>query len=205
VVTLVLIHGGLWDDMDAERFWVRPGIADGLRVAGCAVTAPDRAHRAPTWQAEAEHLAGLMPAGPVTLVAGSNGCSAAVALALSRPVLVERLILAWPATAGDPGIDSRSAAGMTGLGADRATIDALLAGETLRGFTDSQLAALPVPVAVLPSAPENPFHRRDTVDALLKVIPGAEELPGTPEPPSADFSPHIGGFISAVTRFTVGR
>ncbi|HEY6746876.1 MAG TPA: hypothetical protein VI357_14290 [Mycobacteriales bacterium] len=23
-VTHVLVHGGLWEDMDAERFWVRP-------------------------------------------------------------------------------------------------------------------------------------------------------------------------------------
>jgi pimeloyl-ACP methyl ester carboxylesterase len=205
VATLVLVHGGLWEDMDAERFWVRPGVVDGLRDAGFAVAAPDRAPRATSWEAEAEHLAGLLPAGPVTLVAGSNGCSAAVALALSRPVLVERLLLAWPATAGDPEIDTRTADAMARLGADQATIDGLLDGQTLRGFTDDQVAALPVPVGVLPSAPESPFHRRDTVDTLLKVVPGVTELlPGTPEPLSPDFPAQIGGFVSAVARFTVG-
>jgi pimeloyl-ACP methyl ester carboxylesterase len=201
VATLVLVHGGLWDDMDAERFWVRPGVVDGLRAAGFAVTAPDRAQHATSWQAEAERLAGLLPAGPVTLVAGSNGCSAAVALALSRPVLVERLLLAWPATAGDGEVDARAAAGLAALGADRVTIQALLGGETLRGFSDDQLRALTVPVGVLPSMPENLTHRSATADALLKIIPGGEDLPGTPEPVSPDFPAYIGAFISAVTRF----
>jgi pimeloyl-ACP methyl ester carboxylesterase len=203
VVSIVLVHGGLWDDTDAERFWVRPGIVAGLQQAGFAVTGPDRPRRAPSWAAEAEHLAGQLPPGPVTLIAGSNGCSAAVALALSRPVLVERLILAWPATAGDPDVDVPTATGLEAAGADAATVARLLAGESLRGCTDEQLAALPIPVGVLPSVPDNRFHRRRTVDALLKVIPSAVELPGTPEPPSPEFSPHIGGFVSAVRAFTV--
>ena len=190
MVILVLVHGGLWDGTDAERFWVRPGIVDGLRRAGFAVAGPDRLKQATSWDAEAEHLAGQLPAGPITVVAGSNGCSAAVALALSRPVLVERLILAWPATAGAPGPDDPAAAG-------------LLDGETLRGFTDEQLAALAVPVGVLPAVPQDPFHPRSTVDALLKVIPGAVELPGCPVPPGVDFSPHVGGFVAALTAFTV--
>jgi pimeloyl-ACP methyl ester carboxylesterase len=190
--------------MNAERFWVRPGIVEGLRTAGFAIAAPDRAERATSWEAEAEHLAGLLPAGPLTIVAGSNGCSAAVALALSRPVLVEQLILAWPATAGDPEIDGPAADAMAGLGADPATIEALLGGETLRGFTDDQLSALTVPVGVLPSTGST-THRRDTVDALLKIVPGAVELsPATPEPPRPEFPPHLGGFISAVTGFSVG-
>jgi hypothetical protein len=29
-VRVVLVHGGLWEDMDAERFWVRPGVVAGL-------------------------------------------------------------------------------------------------------------------------------------------------------------------------------
>jgi hypothetical protein len=43
-------------------------------------------------------------------------------------------------------------------------------------------------VAVLPS-PANPFHQRDTADALLRLVPGAVELPATPEPPRPDFTP----------------
>jgi pimeloyl-ACP methyl ester carboxylesterase len=202
VTTLVLVHGGLWEDVNAERFWVRPGVVDGLRAAGFVVSAPDRAERATSWEAEAEHLAGRLPAGPLTIVAGSNGCSAAVALALSRPVLVEQLLLAWPATAGDPNIDGPTADAMTVLGADPATIAALLGGETLRGFTDDQLGALSVPVGVLAST-GNASHQRDTVDALLKVVPGAVEvLPATPEPPRPEFAQHVGAFLAAVTRFS---
>jgi pimeloyl-ACP methyl ester carboxylesterase len=203
VATLVLVHGGLWDDTDADGFWFRTGIVDGLRAAGCAVSAPDRPRRAASWAAEAEHLAGLLPPGPVTLVAGSNGGSAAVALALSRPVLVERLILCWPATAGDPAVDEPTRAGLREQRADPGTIDGLLAGDTVRGFTDEQLAALPVPLAVLPAVPENTAHQRATVDALVKVVPRTVELPGTPPPPHPDFPAHLGHFTSAVSAFTV--
>ena len=33
-MTVVLVHGGLWEDMDAERFWVRPGIVAALEARG---------------------------------------------------------------------------------------------------------------------------------------------------------------------------
>ena len=203
MATLVLVHGGLWDDTDAESFWLRTGVVDALRAAGCAVSAPDRPRRAASWAAEAEHLAGLLPPGPVTLVAGSNGGSAAVALALSRPVLVERLILCWPATAGDPAVDEPTRAGLRAAGADPETVDGLLAGGALRGFTDEQLAALPVPLAVLPAVPENTTHRRATVDAVIKVVPRAVELPGTPPPPDPGFPSYLEHFTSAVCTFTV--
>src|SRR5207248_754185 len=123
---------------------------------------------------------------------------AAVALALSRPVLVEQLVLAWPPTAGDPEIDTPRAAHLIALGADQTAVDALLGGGgALRGFSDDQLTALAVPVGILPATGSR-YHRRDTVDALLKVIPGAVELsPATPPSPSPDFSPHLGGFITA--------
>ncbi|MDT5036689.1 MAG: hypothetical protein QOE03_1874 [Micromonosporaceae bacterium] len=202
MATLVLVHGGLWEDnMDAERFWGRPGILDGLRRAGFTVSAPDRAVRAMSWDAEAEHLAALLPPGPLIVVAGSNGCSTAVALALSRPVLVERLLLAWPATAGDPVIDRPAARTMVAMGADPGTAEAMLAGDTLRGFTDAQLGALDLPVGVLPSI-ASPYHRRSTVDALLKAVPDAVELvPATPEPPRPEFEAYRDEFVAVVTGF----
>jgi pimeloyl-ACP methyl ester carboxylesterase len=204
VATLVLVHGGLWDDMDAEQFWIRSGVVDALRAAGLAVSAPDRASYARSWEEEAEHLAGVLPPGPLTVVAGSHGCSAAVALALSRPVLVEKLLLCWPVRGSDPALVSRSADALAQRGADRATIDRLLAGQTLRGFTDEQLAALPVPVGALAPDRDDLFHRRDTVDALVKLVQGAVELqPATPEPPRPEFAGYLGGFVSAVTRFTL--
>lgn len=183
---IFLIHGGLWEDMTADRFWTRPGITDGLRRHGFDVLAPDRLRRPPDWPAEAEHLATFLPGHPVTVVAGSNGCSAAVRLAVAFPHRVERLLLAWPATAGStlPGVPDR-----------------LLAGRTLRGVTDDELAALPMPVAVLPSVPENPVHQRRTVDALLRLLPGARELPGCPESPRPGFAAHLAGFVASVGRF----
>jgi len=40
--SVLLFHGGLGDDMDTERFWVRPGVRTGLERAGLDVDAPDR-------------------------------------------------------------------------------------------------------------------------------------------------------------------
>lgn len=48
---------------------------------GFGVLAPDREYRAASWASEASHLAAVLPGAPVTVVAGSNGCSAAVRLA----------------------------------------------------------------------------------------------------------------------------
>ena len=53
---MVLVHGGLWEDMDAERFWVRPGVVAGLAGAGVEVVAPDRLPRPDSWAAEVRHL-----------------------------------------------------------------------------------------------------------------------------------------------------
>jgi len=107
VTTLLLIHGWLWDDMDAEHFWHQPKIVAGLRHHGFDVLTPDRLPRAPDWTAEATHLATSLPDRPVTVLAGSNGCSAAIRLALTHPDRVERLLLAWPATAHGP-LDTRT-------------------------------------------------------------------------------------------------
>ena len=38
---VLLIHGGLADDMDAARFWVSPGIVARLNALGWSVLAPD--------------------------------------------------------------------------------------------------------------------------------------------------------------------
>lgn len=202
--TLLLIHGGLWEDMDAERFWQAPGIVGGLRQLGFRVVATERARRAPGWDAELDHLAPALPAppdGPATVVAGSNGCSAAVRLALAFPDRVARLLLAWPATAGDPTVDARTRARLREQGASPETATALLAGETLRGVADSDLGTLAIPVGVLPAAPENLAHQRRTVDALLRAVPRADELPGSPEPPRPDFPPHRGSFVETVAAF----
>jgi pimeloyl-ACP methyl ester carboxylesterase len=203
MTTLLLVHGGLWEDMDAERFWHRPGIVAGLQHHGVEVLAPDRPRRAKTWADEADHLTAMLPDHRVTVVAGSNGCAAAVRLALIRPDRVERLLLAWPATAGDLDVDARTRDGLADLGAPQHVIDALLDGGTLRGSTDLELARITVPVGVLPSLVENRFHRRRTVDALLGVLPNATELTGSPEPPRPDFHPHLESLVQTITRFAL--
>jgi pimeloyl-ACP methyl ester carboxylesterase len=187
---LVLVHGGLWEDMDAERFWVRPGVVDGLAGAGVEVLAPDRLRRPDSWAAEVRHLRALLPDRSVTVVAGSNGCSVAARLAVDHPDRVARLVLAWPATAGDPQVDAWAR--------QQGAPEAMLAGETLRGLTDTELAGLSLPVAVLPAS-GSPFHQRRTVDALLRLIPGAVELPGSPEPPRPEFTPD--GLVDTLLSF----
>jgi pimeloyl-ACP methyl ester carboxylesterase len=105
VTTLLLIHGGLWEEgMDARRFWDQPGIIAGLQRHGFDVLAPGRLRRAPDWTAEASHPASAL-SGPVIVLAGSNGCSAAARLALDFPGAVTRMILA--AHPGRPAPNSR--------------------------------------------------------------------------------------------------
>jgi pimeloyl-ACP methyl ester carboxylesterase len=199
---LLLIHGGLWEEgMDAARFWRQPGIVAALEGRGFGVLAPDREYRAASWASEASHLADALPGAPVTVVAGSNGCSAAVRLALSCPGAVSGLVLAWPATAGDPVVDARDRAQLAAQGAPDEVIEALLSGRPLRGVTDEELGKLGMPAGVLPSAAANPFHQRMTVDALLGLLPGASELPACPEPPRPEFPPYLETFADAVAGF----
>jgi pimeloyl-ACP methyl ester carboxylesterase len=105
---VLLVHGGLHECMDAERFWVAPGVAGAVSAAGHPVLLPDRrwmggATSAPiavhTWPLEAGDLAAVLRhAGPrpALVVAGSNGCSAALRLALDHAALVAGLVLCWP-------------------------------------------------------------------------------------------------------------
>ena len=78
---------------------------------------------------------------------------------------------------------------------------ALLEGQTLRGLTDEELAGLPMPVGVIPSALANAFHQRHSVDSVLRLVPGAVELPGWPESPRPEFPPYLESFVNAVAAF----
>jgi hypothetical protein len=102
--------------------------------------------------------------------------------------LVDRLLLAWPATGDDTAANERARAGLVSRGCPPEAAEDLLAGGILRGVTDVELAVLTrIRVAVLPSVPENPSHQRKTVDALLQSIRGSRELAGCPEPPTPAF------------------
>lgn len=196
-VTVLLVHGGLHEDMDAWRFWGTTGVISGLEERGLRVRAPDRLSGAVSWQSEADHLAPALLDEPVVVVAGSNGCSVAVRLALTHPKQVERLVLAWPATAGDAAIDDRVRERIT----DEPAAAELLRGETLRGVRDSELAGLHVPTGVLPSAQPNPAHQRRTVDALLRLLPDVRQLPAAPEPVRPDFDRHKDAFLATIAAF----
>jgi pimeloyl-ACP methyl ester carboxylesterase len=203
---VLLIHGGLWEDVTADWFWRRTGVIDGLERRGLVVLAPDRIRRPLNWADEVRLLAAVVAkheaAGPeLTVVAGSFGCAAAVRLALDVPGVCGRLVLAWPASIADQFSAIRIRAGLSRLGANGKTLDALLGTATLPSATDKELRTLDLPVGVVPSVPPNQLHRRSAVDALLRLPPSAVELPGCPEAPQPDFAPHREAFLDAVTAF----
>ncbi len=174
-LTALLIHGGLGEDIGADRFWIQPGIVGALELVGANVIAPDRNTTPPTWTEAANEMAAFVRE-PVVVVAGSNGASVALRLAIDRPELVSKLVLLWPAAAGDRHVDD----------ALLSTVAHLLAGDTVRGVTDDELQSICVPVAVMATDPENQLHRYRTVDRLAELIPGAiritERFPESPRP-----------------------
>lgn len=202
---MLLIHGGLWEDTGADFFWRRTGIIDGLAERGLDVIAPERLRRATDWPAEARHIAGATgDERGLTVVGGSFGCAAAVRLALDFPLVVGRLVLAWPSALADQFTTIRMRAGLSRQGAHGATLDALLGDSTLPGASDDELADLAIPVGIVPAVPPDPLHVRSTVDALLRLLPLASELPGCPEAPRPEFPPYREAFLDAVTTFSAG-
>lgn len=173
---ILLVHGGIHGEMDAYRFWSAPGIVEDLVRAGYEVLAPDRLANATSWRQEADWLRQSLALDSATVVAGSNGCSAALRLTVDYPKVVEKLILCWPATP--------------------------LAGETsdtVRGVADVELQGITVPVVIVPSDPPNVHHQSETVTRLKRLIAGAIVLPGSPEPPQPGFSEYRSRFIEGLT------
>jgi hypothetical protein len=222
---VLLVHGGLWEDhAGAGWYWRRTGVVTGLERRGFTVLAPNRLRRATNWTAEAAHLAAAVDAAvgaaeaggrtdhpvrgsngtsrhPLTVVAGSFGCAAAVRLALDFPWVAQRLVLAWPAALGDQFTTIRLRAGLSRQGARGGVLDALLGTGALPSAADAELAALGIPVGIIPAAPPDPVHPRSAVDALLRLLPSATELPGCPEAPRPEFPPHLEDFLSVVAGF----
>jgi pimeloyl-ACP methyl ester carboxylesterase len=149
---VLLVHVGLGDEMNAERFWCRPGILAGLRAAGFDVAAPDRDTCPSSWTAAADALAAEISR-PTTVVASSNAVSVAVRLAIQYRPLVDRLVLLWPATCGDPVVDAATPPEETHL----------LAGDTMRGVVDDELGVLDVPTAVMASDPPTRVHAQGCI------------------------------------------
>jgi pimeloyl-ACP methyl ester carboxylesterase len=105
---VLLVHGGLFDPMTGERFWITPGVADDLATAGYRVLTPDRrfspgrttaGFAAHSWDVEADDMVAVLDAAGVErahLVGGSSGCSVIARLALRHPERVATLVLCWP-------------------------------------------------------------------------------------------------------------
>jgi pimeloyl-ACP methyl ester carboxylesterase len=202
---VLLIHGGLWEDTGSDSFWRRTGVIDGLSQRGFNVIAPERLRRAADWPEEARHIAGTTgDERGLTVVGGSFGCAAAVRLALDFPLVAGRLVLAWPAALADQFTTIRMRAGLSRQGARGRALDALLGDTTLPGASDAELAGLAIPVGIVPAVPPDPLHVRSTVDALLRLLPSATELPGCPEAPRPEFPPHREAFLDAVAAFRAG-
>jgi hypothetical protein len=202
VAPVVLLPGGLYEDMDAARFWEEPGVISELESHGLEVLLVDRLPRPMSWEQDAAAAAvKIADAGldGTSVVAGSNGCSTAVRLALDHRHLVSRLILCWPATAGDEHVDVH-ARRVIASQAGAAVAGRLLSGDTLRGVADAELRRLSVPVLIIPAEPENLTHRRATVSALSNLLPDSFVAPGCPETPRPEF----GSFRSAYIETLLG-
>lgn len=189
--SILLVHGGLFDPMDGEKFWIRPGIAADLVAANHHVIIPDRRFgsggtSAPfaihTWDIEASDLLTVLDDvgdAHVDVVAGSNGCSAAIRLALTAPERIRSLVLCWP-VAPEQGLHDafeRSAAAIA-----RGGTAAYLATLRAQGLPrpDEPRPGFPYGVALLQNdAIADQFLRNPAADAA-EIVRGtaAALLPG---------------------------
>ena len=206
LLPIVLVHGGLYDDphMTAADFWVATGVAGALSRSGVEVVIHERPTEPTSWTQEGAALAATIEAAGherVGVIAGSNGCSAAVRLMLDRPDLVARTMLCWPATAGDPVVDELARVIIADTHDDDVAAD-MLGGFPIRGATGDELAALEHEVVIYPSLPENKIHQRATVFELLDVIPDAILVGGSPEPPDDSFAEFLEAFTAVVAAFS---
>ena len=203
---VVLVHGGLYDEplMTGRSFWVDTGVVPMLERRNVTVLVHERPAEPTSWNEEADALAATIEAAGydrVALVAGSNGCSAALRLLVSRPELVARTMLCWPATAGDPVVDELARIIITDARGEKAA-DALLEGHPIRGLSRDELIAIDGEVVLYPSMPENKVHQRATQTELLTTIPGVILIGGSPEPYDDAFPEFVEGFVNVVEAFS---
>ena len=203
-MSLLLLHGGLWEDMTPDRFWNAPGVVDGLSAAGFDCVAPQRPARPTSWAVELDRLRPCLPEGRFTVIGACNASTTAVELALAHPDRVTGLLLAWPATCGNPTLDARAAEHLRGLGASDTVIDSMLSGQTLRGLDDDRIARLALPTALIPAPAASPTHQRETVESLARLIPGSTILPVFPETPRPEFAAARDDFLNTVTGWLTG-
>lgn len=181
--------------MTGARFWKVPGVVESLEGLGHEVVTPERLRRPATWVEERFHLARQLGAEVDAVVAGSNGCSAALRLVLDH--LEMAVVLCWPATRS-AAADVVARQAFAAANVDAVVQDALLAGDTLRGVSDHELRHLSGPVSIVPSEPENPLHARVTAERLAALIATARMRAGSPEPPNPLFAQHRASFVNEI-------
>ncbi len=200
LLPVVLVHGGLFEHTTPMSYWTDAGVTEALAATTTRFIAPKRPAKPSSWEEERDVLlAAIDKAGfdQVALVGASKGCSAAARLAVDHPDRVSRLMLAWPATAGDQVLDDLSRIVIEDLaGPDVA--DNLLAGDTIHGVSDAELSTLPMPLVVVPSIPASHAHQRDTATKLVEVHPDSYLAGGTPDPLDRQFGDHLDDFIRLV-------
>ena len=203
---VVLVHGGLYDDppMTAGGFWLPTGVVDALVDRDVDVILHERPATPRSWIEERIALEATLREAEVdraAIVAGSNGCSVALRLALDAPSMVARTLLCWPATAGDSVIDELARVIITETH-DAQVATKLLSGRPLRGVTAGELAGLDAEVVIHPSMPESPMHRRSTATELVAALGSALLIGGSPEPVDPGFAPHLAAFADLVLAFS---
>lgn len=197
---VVLVTGGLYDGHTPGHGWDGPGVSAALRALGWPVHTPRRAHQPRSWGDETSALAAAaQEAGggdPVALVAASNGCSAALRVAVDHPELVDRLVLCWPATGDDAEVDRRERRRLEAGGADDAVVTTLLDGELVRGLRPDELRSVDVTVVLVPAEPDDDDHQRRTVAELRRLLPRAVIGLGTPTPRHPSFGHHLAPLVA---------
>ncbi|MEM7016418.1 MAG: alpha/beta fold hydrolase [Pseudomonadota bacterium] len=199
MATIVLIHGGFYPEMDADRFWIQPGIAKALAQCGHDVLAPNRLSVSPSWDAETAYLLETLPSSPVHVFGASNGASVAARLAIEHPERIASITLAWPATAGVKEVDEYSKHALAKSGVPDPSL--LLSGGTLRGVLNAELALLKHKSAVIAADPPDFAHRQITVDQLLAKVPGMSGLGAFPVPFAPHFPSKLDEFVTAIDDF----
>ncbi len=206
LVPIVLVPGGLYDDppMTGAEFWGASGVASAIARAGVEVVVHERPSTPRSWVEEAAALAETIDRSGherVALVAGSNGCSAALRYVLDHPGRAARTMLCWPATAGDPVVDELARIIISDTH-DADIAAGLLAGSPVRGVTPDELATLDHECVVYPSLPENKIHQRTTVIDLVEALPNAILVGGSPEPTDDAFADFLDTFTNVVAAFS---
>lgn len=202
----MLVPGGLYDEppVTADWFWVQTGVAPMLRRRNLEVLVHERPSKPTSWTEEAQALASAIEDvghERVALIAGSNGCSAALRLMADRPELVGRTMLCWPATAGHPVIDGLARTIIADVHSEAVAAE-LLAGTPIRGVTADELGAVSGEIVIYPSMPESQAHQRSTITELLSTVPGIMLVGGSPEPFDDAFADFVEGFVDLVEAFS---